>query len=231
MRRIFILFLGLGITLLLGGCGSFYWKGNIPNYEEELYTPSSTEITEIIIKDEDIPVIIRNSDGDNLYISYYCADNEEEYYEIIDEKGTIAITKVSEPNFGIFVFGDIYSSDSYKDIKLTVYVPKDYTGNISIETLDGNICIGDVIVNDLTVKTKDGNVELVNTLIKHRLYCITKGGNVQGIIRGKRSEFSLNTAIRENNIDFITDKDKEVEVITENGSIDITFDEMYEQVQ
>ncbi len=147
---------------------TIHLRGTMPNYEEQIYT-SSTTINEIVLQDEDVPVQICNSENGELYLSYYCADDGSEQYKIIEDAGVLTVTKESETNYGIFLFGDQYSSDSYKQVKLTLFIPFDYKENLSVQTLDGDIQIGQVTIADLEVNTKDGDVTFKNTAI--RLWC------------------------------------------------------------
>lgn len=225
MKRINIFPLVLGIAFLLSGCGIFHIKGNVPNYEEETYI-ISTMIEDVVLQEEDVSVQICSSDNENLYLSYYCADDDSEQYEITEDKGTLLVTKESKNNYGIFLFGDQYTSDSYKDVKLTLFIPDNYEGDLSIQTLDGDIVIGDVVIEKLTINTKDGNVSFDDTTITQSLSCKTKDGNVKGKLGGKISEcnFKTMTINGKNNFNSNIGGNKTIEITTKDGDIDILFD-------
>ena len=175
MKEKMIILLSLCVAVLLSGCGIFHFRGVVPNYEEEIYTSSST-IKEVVLQDEDVPVQICNSDNGELYLSYYNTDDGSEKYKITEEEGTLTVEKKAEINQGIFIFGDQYSSDSYKSVKLTLFIPYDYEGSLSIHTIDGNIEIKDVTIENLTIEINDGDVFLNNTTIRQKLACEVKDG-------------------------------------------------------
>ncbi len=192
MKRIRIFLLASGILFLLSGCGIFHLKGTVPDYEEETYTVSA-KIENIVMQEEDVPVQICSSDHENLYLSYYSAEDGSEQYKITEEKGTLTVVKESKKNYGIFVFGDRYASDSYKKVKLTLFIPSSYEGDLSVQTADGDIVIGEVSIGKLTIETKDGDISFEDTAITQSLSCRTKDGNVKGKLAGKISEYNVTT--------------------------------------
>lgn len=224
MRQKMILLSVIGIMLLLNGCGNFHLRGTVPNYEEETYTASS-KIKNVVLQDDDISVQICQSNSDKLRLSYYSADDGSEQYKIKEDKGKMDIAKESEPNYGIFVFGDRYSSDSFKNVKLTLYLPHNYEGDLSIQTLDGDIIIGDVAIENLTINTNDGDVSFDNTAISQSLCCKTKDGNITGELSGKISEYphEMKTISGTNNLVSNIDGNKAIEVTTKDGDLDISF--------
>lgn len=226
MKGKMILLLGLGMAVLLGGCGIIHLRGTVPYYEEETYTSTSV-IKEVVLQDDDVPVQICNSDNGELYLSYYCAEDGSEQYKITEEGGILTAIKKTKTNQGIFIFGDQYSSDSYKQVKLTLFIPYDYEGDLSIQTIDGNIGIEDITIENLTINANDGDVSFNNTIVTQSLFCRTKDGNVKGILSGTDSEYTIETKTKDgnNSKNLKTGSDKTIDVITKDGVIDISFND------
>lgn len=224
MKRNGILLLSLGFAVLLSGCEGVLLRGTIPDYKEETYITSS-KVKDIVLQDEDVPVEICNSDNGKLYLSYYSADDGNEKYKIKESKGVLAVEKESKRNQGIFIFGDQYSSDSYKKVKLTLFLPNDYNGNLSIQTMDGNIVIEDITLKNLIINTNDGDVFFYDTTVTQSLSCKTKDGEVKGTLCGTESEYAVKTKSKniDNRTNIKTGSNKSIDIITKDGLIDILF--------
>lgn len=224
MKNRIVLLAAVGMSILLNGCGIFHLRGTIPNYEEQIYTPS-TSVRKVILQDEDVLVRICNSETKELYLSYYDADDGSERYEIIEDGEILTVAKEAKVNQGIFIFGDQYSSDSYKEVKLTLFIPNDYQGDVSVRTKDGDIEIGDVTVDHLKVVTKDGDVFLNNTTVTQNLSCSTKDGNVEGILNGNESQYNINIRTKSGNgkTNSNTSNEKAIDITTKDGDVGIAF--------
>lgn len=225
-KQVFTILFILLFATVLGGCGIFHWRGKVPNYEEQSYTCiDSSQITNIVIDNDDIPVEIHSSPNENIYFLYYLADDKSNQYDIVEKDGVLNISNNVKQNYGIFIFGDDYSSDSYKEIKLEIFVPHDYSGNLSVKTFDGNVSIYDISVENLEIETYDGNVLFENTGINESLYCKTQDGNIKGTLAGQMSEYSfkIETSDNENNINANEESKKSVELITDDGDVDVSF--------
>lgn len=186
-------------TITLSGCGIFHWKGKIPDYEEQSYhCLSSSEIHDIVIDNYDVLIEVCNSENEEIYFSYYLADDKSNLYKIAE-----------------------------KDGKLKLFIPYDYDGKLSLKTLEGNINIYDIPVGNLEIETQDGDVIFKDTEIKERLYCHTQDGDIEGTLKGKLSEYNFKTVSSdgESNINSNNKGNKTVELITKDGDIHVSFHE------
>lgn len=227
-KAYFTILLALLTAAVLGGCGNFHWRGKIAEYEEQLYTCSeSTEIHDIVIDNNDVPVEIYNSPNEEMYFSYYLADDESNRYEIEEKDGGLKVSNICEQNYGIFVFGDDYTSKSYENVKLQLFIPCGYLGSLSIKTLDGNICIHDIMAENIEIETSDGNVLFEGTDVHESLYCKTQDGNIKGILAGLRSEynFKMKSSNGESSINSSAKSNKTIEIVTDDGDIEVSFSE------
>lgn len=230
MKKQFLFFFSLALltALMFHGCGIFHLRGEMPDYEKQSYfCMDSTQVKRIIIDNGDIPVEIHNSENERIYALYCLADDESNQYEIVEEDGVLNISNTSKPNYGIFLFGDKHSSDSYQDVKLELFIPRDYSGSLSIKTLDENISIYDISIKTLEIKTRNGDVFFENTGIMECLYCKTEDGDIKGKLAGKRSEYKVKTksSDRERDIKLSGIYMKSVEFRTDDGDVNISFQE------
>lgn len=245
MKKLIAFLTLLSTICLFCGCSDIHLRGTVPHYEENVYS-ASDKIKSVRIDEKDTPIQIINSDSKTVCVTYYRADDGSEDYEITEENGELTITKQSQPNNGIFILGDRYEDDSYKNVKLVLSLPDNYTGNLSIETLDGDINIGNVDIQDMTVNTNNGNIVIENAIINHlqintldgnisfdntditqELDCETKGGDVTGTFRGNMAEYSIITETTggNRNLNSNIGGDKIIDITTKDGDIDISFDE------
>ncbi|WP_162610540.1 DUF4097 family beta strand repeat-containing protein [Blautia sp. An249] len=244
MKKTIAFLLVLSAISLFCGCGNIHLRGTVPHYEENIYS-ASDKVETITIAEKDTPIQIINSNSKLVSVTYYRADDESEYYEITEENGELTIAKQSQPNNGIFILGDRYEDDSYKNVKLVLSLPDNYTGNLFIETMDGDINIGNVDVQDTTVTTNDGDIVVGNAVFEHlqidtddgdvsfnrtaimqELDCKTKDGDVTGTFSGEMTDYSIITKTTggNSNINSNIGGDKAIEITTKDGDIDILFD-------
>ena len=240
MKKCLVFLLLLSMTYLFCGCSNIHLRGTAPHYEENTYS-ASDEIESVTIDEKNTPIQIVSSDSKTVSVTYYRADDGSEDYEITEENGELTITKQSQSNIG-----DRYSEDdSYKNVKLVLSLPDNYTGNLCIETLDGDINIGNVDIQDITITTNngniafgsatinhlqintlDGNISFDNTAIIQELDCKTKNGNVIGTFSGNMADYSIvtETVGGNSNLNSKVGGDKTISISTQDGDIDISFD-------
>lgn len=222
-RWYFSILLVLLFITVLSGCGFFHWRGRTPDYEKHSYNcKNSLEIRDIVVDNDDVPVEVCNSEDNEIYFTYYLADDQSNQYEIGEKDGVLNIQNKSKPNYGIFIFGDETTSDSYKNVKLKLFIPCDYSGGLSVKTLDGDIRLHDISVKSLNIATNDGNILFEDTNIKGHMYCKTRDGDIQGTLAGASSEYSLITKSSDNDSNINFGK-KIIELVTEDGNINISF--------
>lgn len=230
MKKQFLFFVLLALlsVMTLNGCGIFHLRGEIPDYEKQSYScRDSSQIKSIVVDNNDIPVEIRNSENDDIYFLYYLANDESNQYEIVEDRGVLNVLNKCKPNYGIYILGDKCSSDSYKDVKLEIFIPCAYSGSLFVKTLDENISVYDISIKNLEIETRDGDVFFENTDITERLYCKTEDGDIKGTLAGKLSEYSLKTKSSDNERDIASGAapNKSVEFKTDDGNVTVSFSE------
>lgn len=161
-----ILLLSLGMTVFSGGAAHAS-----SNYEEQSYAvenPSS--ITAIRLTEVDVPVEVLSSGDDSMHVSYYTSEYEK--YEIEVHDSTLHITK--KISFHWFI-----SVEPPEEVKLTLYLPVNYAGDMEATAADGNIHIGEVPFSRLSVKTGDGGISISKTQIAEDVICETLDGDIK----------------------------------------------------
>lgn len=77
------------------------------------------------------------------------------------------------------------------------------------------------------MKTSDGNVIFHNPLIKEKLHCQTKDGDIKGTLAGSMSDFTyiMDTSASHSVIPSSQKNKKVLELTTRDGNINILFSE------
>ena len=98
--------------------------------------------------------------------------------------------------------------------------------DITITTNNGNIAFGSATINHLQINTLDGNISFDNTAIMQELACETKNGNVIGTFSGNMADYSIvtETVGGNSNLNSKVGGDKTISISTQDGDIDISFD-------
>lgn len=146
-------------------------------YMEKFYeVDDSKNINKINVNVLDRDVQVVASDQEQINITYY--ENKKEKYEISDQGGTLDFQyKKSKKLSDYFNF---MSWTAYDTTKITIEVPKAYSGeliiknssggihvvdlmnlaNVNIQTIDDDVIIANVTAKELTVKNSSGSITL-----------------------------------------------------------------------
>jgi len=227
MKKIFIIMLLIVLLVTSSGC-SFHFQGTIPDYEKKEYILEDTaNLTDIIITDQDTPIIVNLSSDNKIHLEYHDAVDQSEYYEIKENQNSLKIKKNAEDNYGFFLFGDRVITDSYKDVRLVLSLPENLKVNLEIKSPDSDVKIDGVNINQLIIKSKDGDISLDNVSITEKIVCITDDGDVRGNLNGKESDYSITIKSDDGDSKIRNKKDGNIvlEVTTDDGDIDILFNE------
>lgn len=155
-------------------------------YEQFTYTVENPSgIKSIVLMDADVPVEVLPSGGSSMHATYFESDKEK--YDIEVDGDTLYIRKKIRFAIGFFMF-----RNSPDDVKLTMYLPDGYQGDISVATADGDVRVYGVSASAMQVKTADGDIAVNRTHINGGASCKTIDGDISiGSITA--SEVSLKT--------------------------------------
>lgn len=141
-------------------------------YERHTHTvPNPSIVRSIVIKDVDVPVEVLPSGDDSMHFVYFESDREE--YDIELEESTLSIKKRIQLLVGLFMF-----RKTPAHVKLTVYLPTGYDGELSITTTDGGIRVHEVTMANAAVKTTDGSIEIIRSHAAGSITCTTHDGTI-----------------------------------------------------
>lgn len=177
-------------AMLTVGCSD---KKNFTAYDKE-YEQTLTEIN-LSLDVSDIEV--KKAAGDKIMLHYY--DTDENFYGIKEENGVLT---VSRSNLGELEENIRFGLGMKKYYKVTLSLPENYTGKVSLTTTSGDIAIKELVSEkeSINVKTDTGNVK-------------AEGVTLSGLsIDGKSSEIFL----KQINVSTVNAVTVAGEVITKN---------------
>lgn len=128
-------------------------------------------IKSVVLSDVDVSVEVLSSGDGSMYATYFTSDREK--YDIEVEDGTLYIKKRVRILAGFLAF-----LDALKGVKLTMYLPDEYAGELRVTTVDGDITVRGVTVSSLAVKTTDGDITVSRMHIDGSLECKTLDGDI-----------------------------------------------------
>lgn len=211
------------ITLLLPVCGC---SGN-SFYETDVYT-NSTSITSVNLLDTNADIEIKTNSDDNLKVEYM--KSSKEGYDISVENGALSVKKWDKRGF----FGRFWSTK----LTLKVYLPKNFSGNITAKTSNGAITSENLNCNNVNLKTSNGRLSMQNCnlnscdfitsngkiIISNSSVSKIDGGTSNGEINVSETtavKITLDTSNGKIKFDNLTASD--ISAITSNGGISGTL--------
>ncbi|MCD4827316.1 MAG: DUF4097 domain-containing protein [Acholeplasmataceae bacterium] len=188
-NRIILLVFVIGVSLVavafsqgldLRNLGDFFIDDEA--YGDQIEYVSTTVIDEININVDTRHIIVKESETDDLYLTYY--SKEDDTWTINESNGVLSLIQKSQPtSFSWFKF----KFGSYEVMSLTLFIPSDlsldYTllsdtgeikyidgpsqaNHVNVETDTGSIKLENIDLNSLSVKVDTGTVRVkdLNTL-------------------------------------------------------------------
>lgn len=141
-------------------------------YEKKTYrVDNPAVIKSVVLMDVDVAVEALSSGDGSMYATYYISDKEK--YDIEVDDGTLYIRKKLRPLFAFLTF-----RRAPDEIKLTIYLPAGYDGELSITTVDGGIGVDGIAAASMAVKTTDGYIAVARSHFTGGITCKTLDGNI-----------------------------------------------------
>lgn len=128
-------------------------------------------IRSVVILDADVPVEVITSGDVGMRATYF--ESEKEQYDIEVDGDTLYIRKKTRFTFGLRMF---FSTPA--GMRLTMYLPAGYAGDLSVTTADGGIRVFGVTASAIAMRTADGDINVNQTRIDRELMCKTVDGNI-----------------------------------------------------
>lgn len=130
----------------LAACGAKSMNPHILTYETD-------DISDVVISYDEEDITFFESPDEMLIIKEYMTDADRGYYAKVDiDQGYIHINEGGKPLFGSF------------SRHIEVYLPKEYTGSLTVTSTDGNIDFSevDLEVASLQIGCSSGKVRIGN---------------------------------------------------------------------
>lgn len=141
-------------------------------YERFTHTiENPSAIKSIVLADADVPVEVLSSEDESMHAIYFESDKEQ--YDIEVDGDTLYIRKRLPFMATLFMF-----HRRPHDVKLTMYLPVGYDGDLNIATADGDIRVFGVTMSDVTIKTADGDIAVNRSHIGESAICKTLDGDI-----------------------------------------------------
>lgn len=123
------------------------------DYEYKTYQTKSDGINTIHLSSEDKAIVIEPSDSNQIKVDY--VSNQYEKYNFSCEDGTLSITNEEQKKWARWAFDDDNAP------RITVSLPKNYAGDIKVETNDSYIQVKDLkSLKDLVCETSNSYIKV-----------------------------------------------------------------------
>ena len=173
-----ILLLGIVLGVIgiaMGGIDSFLQGGSFmdSNYHTEQFEAPASQVTSIVITDQDSEVILRASTDDMVRVYYAVSDRRP--FDVTLQDGALTGTRSDLRKWYNYISFGLYT-DSYTTI---VEVPASFTGDITLHSTNGKITAGGTdIAGALSLRTTNGSVDLDGLQVRDGITVETTNGRI-----------------------------------------------------
>ena len=132
-------------------------------YQAQDYAVQAGGVTEIKVITRNMPVTVSPSNGDEITIRYYTAD--EDPYEVSLERGVLTLKYEKENLFssGSWFTGSTIFNGFNQNPMVEVVVPKAFAGALNLNTSNASVNVSGLTDSgDMTVVTSNGTVKLAD---------------------------------------------------------------------
>lgn len=224
MKKIIFVLL-CSVSVLMGGCANSLIPYQNPTYSKEVFETQS-EIKEISLNEYDIPIQIQKSDESRIRVEYYNADNGNERYDIQEKDGQLSVKKIIRDE-NVHILQNQEDWEELNKLRLSVFLPEDYNGDLYITSKDADIEIGAIQIRTLEIETAEGNVNLDYTRISKAMTCTTAEGNIKGNMGDEWEGYQISTKTvdGDTNLEDSFGGNKTMKLKTMDGDIHLLFSE------
>lgn len=164
------------IGILIFAIGFWMAGFNINNlategtYVEKTFE-STKDINTIKIDDSNTDVEFTASADNKLHMTYY--ENDKMYYEISENNGTFGVVKKSSRKWY-----DNFFNVNFGKRTLSVSVPADFNGDISIKTSNNDITVTGINASEMQLRTSNNRIDVENVKVDGLLDVNTSNGGI-----------------------------------------------------
>lgn len=236
----FVFLLGLIIfASTLAVCGWDITKiSTTPIYQEKQFSIENSNQT-ITLHDENMPLLVGKSNDHLIHLIYFV--NENEYYEV-DKTGTADLKIEKKTQYQWY---DRFFNINFQKPSFSILLPSEYSGSLFLETNNGRVCVSDVSlrklelktnnalvnltnlssVEDIEAKTSNARIEIQDLVAGGDITLSTNNGKIVGNIIGEMDDFSIasETSGKNSLPERTFGGSKHLKATTSNGEISIQF--------
>lgn len=113
---------------------------------------STNDVKEIIVEERNLLFEIRKSTDDKVHFTYY--ENDKEFYDIKQsDDGILSIIKKDTRIWYDFIFNINFQTN-----KPIIYIPDDFSGDLSVEDSNSSIDISDITAGNISLTTSNAKI-------------------------------------------------------------------------
>lgn len=140
------------------------------DYIDKDYTCTG-DIDTIVVDENTGKIIVQTGDVDKVTVAYM-DDKNKELYNIKEDGGTFSIKRKKEHFHFVFGF-------DFKSPTMTITVPRDFNGSLSLECTTGKVSASDMTVKSISAESTTGDVILTNIASKEEVKAEATTGDVK----------------------------------------------------
>ncbi len=164
-------------------------------------------------------VVIAGGDTDRIIVDVLESDDFR--YQFATSDNTLIIRDAAQKNKTMNIFGFELSlgrsAPLYSGLAMIVYLPADFSGEIALDTSDGEVKLGSLTIDEeLSVGTSGGDIELYD-ISAHEIDAVTSGGRIT-LANLSATEISATTSGERITMSELTSK--RLQAVTSSASID-----------
>ncbi|MDR1002850.1 MAG: DUF4097 domain-containing protein [Oscillospiraceae bacterium] len=226
-----------GITVLVVG-GDFSKLNTGDEFTKMTYSISASDITSIVLKDQNRNVKLVPSEKDTIDITYY--DNEKEYYSFKRNTEELDIEFDTNKTVNNSFLGIGLNFEVFSDRTVVISIPKEhypqvnittsngkitaenlgFTADTAFSTVNGKVEITDcVFIGSLSVQSKNGRINLKDVLSHKTIDVSTTNARIN--LEGVNAYEQLKLETTNAPVEMISCESEDISVTTTNNSIDV----------
>ena len=133
---------------------------------------SVNDVKEIIVEEKNLLFEIRKSTDDSVHFTYY--ENDKEYYDINQsDDGVLSIVKKDTRKWYDYIFNINFQTN-----EPVIYIPKNYSGDLSVEDSNSSIDISDVTAMNVSLTTSNGKIVADKVMTSGKFDVSTSNGSI-----------------------------------------------------
>lgn len=211
LSLVFLVFVGI---LALTGCSE-----DPAPFTEKTYAPENEAIRSVSIDVRDRAVeIVPSADG-KIRIDYF--ENTKEGYDFtVSADNVLTVTAATDKEWT-----DYIGSTAPADVrKITLYLPDAMLENLSVSTTNEDIAVAPLtLCGDVSLRANGGNIR-IGTLAAEDITLDVKNGSISGTVSGSYDDYAITCTVKKGDTNLPESKEggsKKLTVTANNGDVEL----------